>query len=178
VAPELIDSELFGHERGSFTGAMASRRGWFEKAHGGTLFLDEIGELSPAAQVRLLRVLQDGVLQRVGGENRLQVDVRVVAATHRDLAEMVTAGSFREDLWWRRGVPVGAAGRSVGGAPRSEEIESLEVMVTRHIERALAATSGLIEGPHGAARVLGINPHTLRARMRKLGIEWSRFRSS
>ena len=88
---ELIDSELFGHERGSFTGAMADAPGWFEQADGGTLLLDEIGELSLAAQVRLLRVLQDGVMQRVGGEQPLAVDVRVVAATHRDLADMVAA---------------------------------------------------------------------------------------
>ncbi|MDB4955706.1 MAG: GAF/sigma-54-interact/HTH domain transcription regulator [Myxococcales bacterium] len=101
ISPELIDSELFGHERGSFTGAAAQRRGWFERADGGTLFLDEIGELPLAAQVRLLRVLQDGVFERVGGARALEVDVRVIAATHRDLAAMVRAGQFREDLWYR-----------------------------------------------------------------------------
>jgi transcriptional regulator with GAF, ATPase, and Fis domain len=101
IPPELVDSELFGHERGSFTGASAQRRGWFERADGGTLFLDEIGELPAAAQVRLLRVLQDGVFERVGGTRTLTVDVRVVAATHRDLAKMVRARQFREDLWYR-----------------------------------------------------------------------------
>jgi transcriptional regulator with GAF, ATPase, and Fis domain len=101
IAPELIDSELFGHERGSFTGAAAQRRGWFERADGGTLFLDEVAELPLAAQVRLLRVLQDGVFERVGGARPLKVDVRVVTATHRDLAAMVRAGQFREDLWYR-----------------------------------------------------------------------------
>jgi hydrogenase-4 transcriptional activator len=101
IAPELIDSELFGHERGSFTGAAAQRRGWFERADGGTLFLDEIGELPVAAQVRLLRVLQDGTFERVGGQDELHTDVRVIAATHRDLAEMVRVGRFREDLWYR-----------------------------------------------------------------------------
>ena len=101
IAPELVDSELFGHERGSFTGAVAQRSGWFERADGGTLFLDEIGELPLAAQVRLLRVLQDGLFERVGGTRALQVDVRVVAATHRDLAAMVRSGGFREDLWYR-----------------------------------------------------------------------------
>jgi transcriptional regulator with GAF, ATPase, and Fis domain len=101
IAPELVDSELFGHERGSFTGAAAQRPGWFERADGGTLFLDEIGELPLAAQIRLLRVLQDGVFERVGGTRPLQVDVRVVAATHRDLAEMVRNRQFREDLWYR-----------------------------------------------------------------------------
>lgn len=104
IAPELVDSELFGHERGSFTGAHDARRGWFERADGGTLFLDEIGELSPAAQVRLLRVLQDGTLERVGGSVTVTVDVRIVAATHRDLHEMVRARLFREDLWYRLSV--------------------------------------------------------------------------
>ena len=101
IAPDLIDSELFGHERGSFTGASALRRGWFERADGGTLFLDEIGELPLAAQVRLLRVLQDGTFERVGGQEELRTDVRVIAATHRDLAAMVRLGRFREDLWYR-----------------------------------------------------------------------------
>lgn len=101
IAPELVDSELFGHERGSFTGASEKRSGWFERADGGTLFLDEIGELPLAAQVRLLRVVQDGVFERVGGTRALQVDVRIVAATHRDLGEMVRARQFREDLWYR-----------------------------------------------------------------------------
>jgi transcriptional regulator with GAF, ATPase, and Fis domain len=101
IAPELIDSELFGHERGAFTGAQSQRRGWFERADGGTLFLDEIGELPLPAQVRLLRVVQDGVFERVGGSRPLEVDVRIVAATHRDLSAMVAGGTFREDLWYR-----------------------------------------------------------------------------
>jgi transcriptional regulator with GAF, ATPase, and Fis domain len=101
IAPELVDSELFGHERGSFTGAAALRRGWFERADGGTLFLDEIGELPLAAQVRLLRVLQDGTFERVGGQEELHTNVRVIAATHRDLAALVRDGRFREDLWYR-----------------------------------------------------------------------------
>ncbi|NOT54968.1 MAG: sigma-54 factor interaction domain-containing protein, partial [Deltaproteobacteria bacterium] len=84
IPSELIDTELFGHEKGSFTGATATRRGWFERADEGTLFLDEIGELPVAAQVRLLRVLQDGSFERVGGEHALKVDVRIIAATHRD----------------------------------------------------------------------------------------------
>ena len=101
IAPELVDSELFGHERGSFTGASQLRRGWVERADGGTLFLDEVGELPLAAQVRLLRVLQDGTFERVGGNETLQVSVRVIAATHRDLGALVRAGRFREDLWYR-----------------------------------------------------------------------------
>ena len=101
ISPDLVDSELFGHERGSFTGAVAERKGWFERADCGTLFLDECGELPLPAQVRLLRVLQDGTFQRVGGERPMHVDVRVVAATHRDLPAMVASGQFREDLWYR-----------------------------------------------------------------------------
>src|SRR5215468_8685025 len=101
IAPGLIDSELFGHERGSFTGALAERRGWFERADRGTLFLDEIGELPLEAQVRLLRVLQDHTLERVGGHRPVSVDVRIVAATHRDLRGLSAEGRFREDLWYR-----------------------------------------------------------------------------
>jgi hydrogenase-4 transcriptional activator len=101
LSPELVDSELFGHERGSFTGAIAQRKGWFEQAHRGTLFLDEVAELSPAVQVRLLRVLQEGELVRVGGAQTIAVDVRIVAATHRDLVAMVEAREFRDDLFYR-----------------------------------------------------------------------------
>ena len=104
IAPELIDSELFGHEQGAFTGAVARRKGWFEQADGGTLFLDEVGELAPAAQVRLLRVVQDGEVIRVGGERPVHVKVRIVAATHRDLPAMVEAQAFREDLYYRLSV--------------------------------------------------------------------------
>src|SRR5688572_14577879 len=101
IPPGLIDSELFGHERGSFTGAVAERRGWFERADRGTLFLDEIGELPLEAQVRLLRVLQDHTLERVGGHRSVSVDVRIIAATHRDLRALIAEGRFREDLWYR-----------------------------------------------------------------------------
>ena len=263
IAPELIDSELFGHEAGAFTGATTRRRGWFEQANGGTLFLDEIGELALPAQVRLLRVVQDGELVRVGGERPVRVNVRIVAATHRDLPAMVEAQTFREDLYYRLAVfpivipplrdrpsdirafaeyfaeraanrfglkPVAVSdddvrllsdyrwpgnvreiaavmdravlvgqGRSLevraalGPGPRPSAgpqpvvngtapapvpagIEPLDVIVRRHIEAALDATRGRVEGPHGAARLLRINPHTLRARMRKLKVNWSRFR--
>jgi transcriptional regulator with GAF, ATPase, and Fis domain len=262
IAPELIDSELFGHEAGAFTGAVTRRKGWFEQADGGTLFLDEVGELPAAAQVRLLRVVQDGEVIRVGGERSVHVKVRIVAATHRDLPALVETQAFREDLYYRlsvfpivipplrdrpadirafaeyfaeraanrfglrpvlvseddvrvlaayrwpgnvremaavmdRAVLIGQ-GRALNvvaalgqngplrdaSAPRSENrsasdaIEPLDVVVHRHIERALHETRGRIEGPHGAARLLRINPHTLRARMRKLKIHWRDFRPS
>jgi len=263
IPPELIDSQLFGHERGSFTGAEQTRQGWFERADGGTLFLDEIGELPLEAQVRFLRVLQDGFVERVGGTHPIHVNVRVVAATHRDLATMVREARFREDLWYRLAVfPVllpplrerpedipalaehfaeRAAARftlapchptpedlrllqsydwpgnirelgavidraAILGNGKCLEIAkalgtldnssppsrsrpavstkaspegndwSLDQAMRRHIEAALAATKGRIEGRRGAAALLQINPHTLRARMRKLRIDWSRFR--
>lgn len=262
IAPELIDSELFGHEPGAFTGAVTRHKGWFEQADGGTLFLDEVGELPPAAQVRLLRAVQDGEVVRVGGERPVRVNVRIVAATHRDLPSMVESQAFREDLYYRLAVfpivipplrdrpgdirafaeyfaeraahrfgvravsiseeevrtlaaypwpgnvreiaavmdravllgqgrtlevaaALGQGTRAVGlpharvadGEPPAP-IEPLDTIVRRHIEAALRAARGRVEGPHGAARMLRINPHTLRARMRKLEIDWRRFRES
>lgn len=272
IPPELIDSELFGHERGSFTGAVASRKGWFERADEGTLFLDEVGELPPAAQVRLLRILQDGTFERVGGEKPLKVDVRIVAATHRDLQSMVAEGTFRADLWYRMavfpielpslrdrpedmpalsthfalraakrfGLPIltptaedihvlltydwpgnirelasvinraailgngrkleitkalwgtPAPPRAAAEAPQAEPtpapppnppaaeqtsgFPTLDAAIRNHIETALKMTHGRIEGPFGAAKLLRVNPHTLRARMRKLKVDWKRFR--
>ncbi len=288
IPNELIDSQLFGHERGSFTGADATRQGWFERADGGTLFLDEIGELPLAAQVRLLRVLQDAFIERVGGQNPIRVDVRIVAATHRDLSAMVRNGQFREDLWYRinvfplqmpplrdrpediaklvrhftaraaqrfglpyvepssddlllmlqyrwpgnirelaavidRAVILGegqrleietalGVGRQVDPAPAklvnndeqptfyevipessgmypgqtapatavardaAAEPLTLDEAMKRHIQSVLERVSGRIEGRGGAADLLGINPHTLRARMRKLGVHWAAFR--
>jgi len=276
IPPELIDSQLFGHEKGSFTGAAQQHQGWFERADRGTLFLDEIGELPLPAQVRLLRVLQDHQIERVGGRSAIHVDVRIVAATHRDLSAMVKDRSFREDLWYRinvfpillptlrerledipalvrhfaqraaarfglpavepadadmrllsayawpgnirelgavidRAVILGSGrtlavdvalglGRTRPAAPMAEdatlyevipdavpptqhagpagdaEIVPLAVAMRLHIERALVTTRGRIEGRRGAAAILEINPHTLRARMRKLGIDPARFR--
>jgi hydrogenase-4 transcriptional activator len=268
IPRELIDSQLFGHERGAFTGANETRHGWFERADMGTLFLDEIGELPLDAQVRFLRVLQDGYVERVGGAKPIRVNVRVVAATHRDLAAMVREGSFREDLWYRIavfpillpplrdrvediralamhfaqraairfglapvvpsdadiellqgydwpgnirelgtvidraailgdghslelaaalgvGAPIGlrtiAQPADIGGnmtGSRRNKIATLNDAMRAHIEAALTATHGRVEGPRGAARMLAINPHTLRARMRKLKIDWTAFRQA
>jgi two-component system nitrogen regulation response regulator NtrX len=104
IPRELIESELFGHERGAFTGAQARRRGLFEQAHGGTLFLDEIGDMDVVAQAKVLRAVQSGEISRIGSEHVIHVDVRVLAATNKDLAKSVESGSFREDLYFRLAV--------------------------------------------------------------------------
>jgi len=101
IPESLIDSELFGHEKGAFTGALEKKRGRFERANGGTIFLDEIGELKPEVQVRLLRVLQENEIERVGGTDIVRVDNRVIAATHRDLDKMIRRDLFRQDLYFR-----------------------------------------------------------------------------
>ena len=121
LSPGILESEIFGHEKGSFTGATAMKKGRFELAHGGTLFLDEIGELSADLQVKLLRVLQDKAFERVGGTRTINVDIRLVAATNKDLKQSVEDGSFREDLYYRLNVvninlppPSGKKGRHSG----------------------------------------------------------------
>ncbi len=104
IPESLLDSELFGHEKGAFTGALAQKRGRFERAHKGTIFLDEIGEMPLDAQVRLLRVIQHREIERVGGTERIPVDIRIIAATNQELGKRVEEGSFREDLWYRLNV--------------------------------------------------------------------------
>ena len=135
IPRELIESELFGHERGAFTGATARSMGRFEQAKGGTLFLDEIGDMPPEAQTRLLRVLQEGEYTAVGGRAPIRVDVRIIAATHRDLAQLIRQGLFREDLFYRLNV---APMRLPPLRERSSDIPAL----ARHFA-ALAAREGL-----------------------------------
>ena len=130
IPANLLESELFGHERGAFTGAESRRIGRFEQADGGTLFLDEIGDLSLETQAKLLRVLQERVISRVGGRDSISVDARVIAATHRDLAALVAGGKFREDLWYRLNVVVIALPPL---RDRREDIPSLvKYFVNRH----------------------------------------------
>jgi len=130
LAESVLESELFGHEAGAFTGAVARHRGLFARAHGGTLFLDEVGELSPRVQVRLLRVLQEGRVRPVGGEQERAVDVRVVAATHRDLQAMVREGTFREDLWYR------LRGATLRVPALRERLDDLPALVARFLADA------------------------------------------
>jgi len=135
IPRELIESELFGHERGAFTGATARGIGRFEQAKGGTLFLDEIGDMPPEAQTRLLRVLQEGEYTAVGGRAPIRVDVRIVAATHRDLPQLIRQGLFREDLFYRLNVA------PVRLPPLRERASDIPPLV-RHFA-ALAAREGL-----------------------------------
>ncbi len=253
IPDTLIDSELFGHEKGAFTGALSQKRGRFERAKDGTIFLDEIGELPPRAQTRLLRVLQNKEIERIGGAETISLNIRVIAATNRNLEEMVKHGKFREDLWFRLNVfpihvpplrqrtvdipaliqhfinlkakelklasipsiapgaieaamgyhwpgnvrelqniieralilnPQGPiAFENLGAAPPSPfertdiplmKSYNLDQTIAHHISSVLQITNGKINGANGAANLLGVNPSTLRNRMKKLGINYGR----
>jgi DNA-binding NtrC family response regulator len=148
-AEGVLMSELFGHEPGAFTGAVGRRRGLFEQAHGGTLFLDEIGELAPRAQSTLLRVLQEGSLRRVGGERQVRVDVRVIAATHRDLPSMVRAGTFREDLFYR------LRGATLELPPLRARVGDVPLLVEAFLDEARAGRRRRLSVTPAAVRALG-----------------------
>ncbi len=161
LAESLLESELFGHEKGAFTGADRKRLGRFEQAHGGTLFLDEVGEISPAIQVKLLRVLQERAFERVGGGETIKVDVRLVAATNRDLAKEVREGRFREDLYYRLNVvlielpPLRLRGRD-------------PLLLAEHfLRRFVAENHAAIEGFSEAARAK-LTRHTWPGNVREL----------
>ncbi|WP_426755686.1 sigma-54-dependent transcriptional regulator [Myxococcus sp. Y35] len=146
LAEGVLESELFGHEQGAFTGALRMKRGRFELADGGTLFLDEVGDMSPKLQVSLLRVLQEREFERVGGTKTLKTDVRVVAATHRDLLKLVLEGRFREDLYYRLNV------LPIRVPPLRERVEDLDALLTHFISRYApagtrpAVAPGVVEG--------------------------------
>ncbi|MDW7708842.1 MAG: sigma-54 dependent transcriptional regulator [Deferrisomatales bacterium] len=144
----LLESELFGHERGAFTGAVQQRRGRLEEADGSTLFLDEVGELSPSVQVKLLRFLQEGEIQRVGGNRVLRADVRVIGATHRDLEARVREGAFREDLYYRLNVV------TLHIPPLRERREDLPVLIDHFAERFARENGRHLEGLSREARDL------------------------
>jgi two-component system, NtrC family, nitrogen regulation response regulator NtrX len=129
IPRELIESELFGHEKGAFTGAMIKRRGLFEQAHGGTLFLDEIGDMEPVAQAKVLRAVQSGDVSRVGSEHFIHVDVRVLAATNKDLAKAVENGTFREDLFFRLAV------FPIRSPPLRERVEDIPLLAHAFMEQ-------------------------------------------
>ena len=148
IPEHLLESELFGHERGAFTGAVSSRAGRFEQAKGGTFFLDEIGDMPSVMQVKLLRVLEERVIERVGGTKSIPVDVRLVAATHRDLPQRIKEGKFREDLFYRLSVfPIEVA-------PLAERISDIPLLVNRFIARINARKSTAVRIGHEALDAL------------------------
>ena len=145
LAESVLESELFGHEKGAFTGADAQRMGRFEAAHGGTIFLDEIGATQPALQLKLLQVLQEGVIQRVGGNHPIEVDVRVIAATNRTLPELVERGEFLEDLYYRLNViPLAIL-------PLRQRREDIEPLARHFLQQYVAESKRLIRGIDAAA---------------------------
>ena len=161
IPEELFESELFGHERGAFTGATQARRGRFEEAHGGTLMLDEVGDLSARAQTKLLRGLQENELTRVGGGRAIKVDVRVVAATNRDLAAAVSANGFREDLYFRLAViPIDVP-------PLRERAEDVPLLV-EHFAARLAHETGRRPQAFGAAALEALRRYAFPGNVREL----------
>ncbi len=157
----ILEAELFGHERGAFTGAVQRKEGRFQRAHGGTMFLDEVGDMSPAVQVKLLRVLQDGVVERLGGTQPVQVDVRIVAATNRDLAAEVRAGRFREDLFYRLAVV------TVRLPPLRERREDVPLLATSFLRRLAEQNRRTVTGFTDAA-LQALSAHDWPGNVREL----------
>lgn len=149
IPAELLESELFGHEKGAFTGAISSRKGRFELAEGGTLFLDEIGDMSLNMQVKLLRVLQERVFERVGGNKSISADVRIVAATHRNLEQLIQQGLFREDLYYRLNV------FPIDMPPLRERTGDIPLLVNELLDRISQEQRGQISLSSSALDVLG-----------------------
>lgn len=140
IPETLLEAELFGYEKGAFTGATGRRRGRFEAAHGGTLFLDEVGEMPPAVQVKLLRVIQEGVFERLGSNDPIEVDVRLIAATNADLERMVADGTFREDLYYRLNVI------NIEVPPLRARTGDVELLASAFLERACEVNDKEIRG--------------------------------
>jgi len=161
IPETLLESELFGHERGAFTGATAAKRGLFEIAHHGTLLLDEIGDLSLTAQAKILRVLQSGEIQKVGSERLLKVDVRILAATHKDLNQQVVNGSFREDLLYRLNVV------PIAVPSLRERAEDIPLLV-HHFARRASERNNLREKPIDADVIASLQAHTWPGNIREL----------
>jgi two-component system nitrogen regulation response regulator NtrX len=161
IPQELIESELFGHEKGAFTGAHARRKGKFELADSGTLFLDEVGDMSLAAQAKVLRALQDGVIQRVGGGEQIEVDVRVLTATNKDIVSEISEGNFREDLYYRLNVV------PIHVPPLSERVEDIPRLV-QHFARTYSADNGMVEKPFTEEAVGALTKRSWPGNIREL----------
>ena len=165
IPANLVESELFGHVKGAFTGADKDKKGIFEQAHGGTLFLDELGELPLDAQVKLLRVIQQGELTPVGSSKTVQIDVRVICATHRDLLQMIESGSFREDLFYRLAV-------GVINLPslqqRQDDIEGLAISLLNEINQEAASQPDYIAKRLDQQAIAFIKQHTWPGNVREL----------
>ena len=161
IPSELLESELFGHEKGSFTGAIAARKGRFEIAEGGTLFLDEIGDMSPSMQVKLLRVLQERVFERVGNHAPIRCNVRIIAATHRNLEESIGRGAFREDLFHRLNV------FPIDMPPLRKRIEDLPLLVQELVAQNVTGGRSKVQLARRTLAALTLAPWT--GNVRELG---------